>query len=662
MSRAIGLRWIAITAGVVMLLLLLAACTREVVKEVPVEKVVTKEVVKQVEVPGETVVVEKEVVKQVQVPGETVVVVEEVVKEVMVPGETVVVEVEKEVVKEVEVPGETVVVEKVVTKEVPVEVVRREQVIVTPTPTNVELPVTGSHMRVAVQQVGPALYHRPAATFPFYTSTIFLGIGETLIDYDGVGFSSMIADSWEFDDSGVTWNLNPRVPWHDANYGHVTAEDVHWTYVENNREGTLVPHAQYWAGDFQNMRVVDENTLRWDWKEGPTIRWPFLPRHVGNGAPIMNKQYFDDNGEEAVNRKTIGTGPYKLVEHVPNDQVFLEGIRNHWRRNPGFELVRVIEVPEQATRIAMFNANQTDITLVGLPLLDQVLDTPGARTVIGKVSGKTGAVVQFGGNWQTRREGNNMPAVEKPWVGDPDVPGDLERAVKIRTAMSYAIDRDALNEVILGGQGCIGFLYGLDTCSAHWNPDWGHAYDPEMARQLLAEGGFPNGFELTFWTAPGPGGQTKIEVDEAIVPFWEAIGLDVTIDNSAYQVRRPQFISERSMTDVWSFFYGGNVSDPDVFLDVIPDMTYGRVLSNLGYDYPEADTFVDDLQRTFELSEAWAGPLNDYFQFNSHLGEIFAFGTVAWIDPWVIGSGIGSVDMIIHGSGIPELESLAPAR
>jgi ABC-type transport system substrate-binding protein len=376
----------------------------------------------------------------------------------------------------------------------------------------------------------------------------------------------------------------------------------------------------------------------------------------------MNKKYFEDNGEEAVNRRTIGTGPYMLVEHVPNDQIFLEGIKNHWRRNPGFELVRVIEVPEQATRIAMFNADQTDITLVGLPLLDQVLDKPGARTVIGKVSTKTGSVIHFGGNWQTRREGNNNPAVEKPWVGNPDVPGDLERAVNIRRAMSYAIDRETLNEVILGGQGCVGFLYGIDTCSAHWNPEWGHPFDVEMARQLLADGGFPDGFEVTFWTAPGPGGQTKIEVDEAIVPFWEAIGLDVTIDNSAYQVRRPQFISERSMTDVWSFFFGGNVSDPDVFLDMIPDMTYGRVLSNLGYDYPEADTFADELQRTFDLTEAWKGPLNDYFQFNSHLGEMFAFGTIAWIDPWVVGPRIGPADMIIHGDGIPELESLVPAR
>ena len=117
----------ALFAVVVALLLLASwACTREVVKEVPVEVVVEKEVVKEVMVPGETIVVEKEVVKEVSVE---VVVEKEVVKEVMVPGETIVVE--KEVVKEVMVPGETVVVEKEVVKtvEVPVERVVEKEVV-----------------------------------------------------------------------------------------------------------------------------------------------------------------------------------------------------------------------------------------------------------------------------------------------------------------------------------------------------------------------------------------------------------------------------------------------------------------------------------------------------------------------------------------------------
>jgi hypothetical protein len=65
MRKALGLRWVVVAVGAVMLLVLAVACTREVVKEVPVEKVVTKEVVKEVQVPGETVVVEKVVTKEV---------------------------------------------------------------------------------------------------------------------------------------------------------------------------------------------------------------------------------------------------------------------------------------------------------------------------------------------------------------------------------------------------------------------------------------------------------------------------------------------------------------------------------------------------------------------------------------------------------------------
>ena len=138
MVRTLG-AYVAV-AVMVALVMALVACSREVIKEVPVEVVVEREVVKEVTIPGETVVVEKEVVKEVEVE---VVVEREVVKEVQVPGETVVVEkevvkvvevpvevvVEREVVKEVQVPGETVVVEKEVIKEVPVEVVVEKEVI-----------------------------------------------------------------------------------------------------------------------------------------------------------------------------------------------------------------------------------------------------------------------------------------------------------------------------------------------------------------------------------------------------------------------------------------------------------------------------------------------------------------------------------------------------
>ena len=120
MRKSTSMRWLVVAVSAAMLLAVAAACAGETVEVTGETVVVEKEVIKTVDVPGETVNVE--VIKEVEVPGETVVVKEEVVKEVMVPGETVVVE--KEVVKEVMVPGETVVVEK----QVPVEVVKTVEV------------------------------------------------------------------------------------------------------------------------------------------------------------------------------------------------------------------------------------------------------------------------------------------------------------------------------------------------------------------------------------------------------------------------------------------------------------------------------------------------------------------------------------------------------
>ena len=212
MCISTSLRWLVVAVSAAMLLAVAAACAgetvevpgetvvvekevirtvevpgetvvKEVVREVqvPGETVVVKEVVTEtVEVPGETVVVEKEVVKTVEVPGETVTV--EVVKEVMVPGETVVVE--KEVVKTVEVPGETVVVEK----QVPVEIVKTVEVVKT-----IEVP---GPERVMVKEVPGKTYVTDPTTGnpvtkPEYGGTITFATGPEPSNTD-----ALIAGQW----------------------------------------------------------------------------------------------------------------------------------------------------------------------------------------------------------------------------------------------------------------------------------------------------------------------------------------------------------------------------------------------------------------------------------------------------------------------------------
>ncbi len=715
MSKALGISWVVIAVSAALLLVAAAACGETKTIEVPgetvvVEKVVTetievpgetvvKEVVKEVQIPGETVVVEKVVTETVEVPGETVTVVQEVVKEVQIPGETVVVE--RVVTETIEVPGETVVVEKEIvrTVEVPVikEVVRTVQVpgetviqevvkTVTievpaePVMSKPTLPLAGSELIAVVSSVGVPVYHQPVASALVEEIILKLGLRETLLDYDGEALSGMIAPTWKFEDldgeGGITWDIRRGVSWHDLSYGTVDAEDVVWTYEQMTREGTNSGlRAEWWLADYKNARALGSHTLRWDWREGPTLRWPHMARHRAAGTPISSKQQYEDLGEDYVNFHPIGTGPYKLVQHVDNDIIVLEGVKNHWRRNPGFETVKVIEVPEETTRIAMLSNGAADVTMVTMSLLDQVVGIPGVRLDTGQARGdKSGFTINFGGNWTITHDKDGRPVEEntefpvgvrptdRPWVGDISDPQSVENARKVRLAMSKAIDRQAIFDEIMSGASiaCIAYFYTVDTCNPHWDETWGveHAYDPAAARALLAEAGYPNGFEFTFWPRLGRF-PTYDEIAVAVAAMWENIGLSVNVDASPSSARAAQF-RERTLTDVWAAHWIGDASDPIMFTDFLSDQTFGLVNYNPGWDIPESYELVEAVKTVTDYNEFWADPARRWYEVLNR--DLFALGTISWKDPWAVGPKVGNFDMHQHGRQIPELESLEPAQ
>ena len=572
-SRMVSARTFLMFLAMAMLAVIVAvACGTErvveveVIKEVPVEKVVTQEVVKTVEVPGQTVIVE--------VPGQTVI--KEVVKTIEVPGQTVI----KEVVKEVQVPGETIVIEKEVVKTVevekPVEVIRevlKEVEVVKEVVVEAQRPMVrpspGTVLNIVTSDVGPANWHRPIANFPYNSMSTRLGVSEHLLDVapDGT-LLPMIAMEWVVDDVGITWTIQPGVPWHDSAYGTVDVDDIHWSYQNGSREGT-VSHATGWyRDDFQNPRIVDQNTLQWDWSEnGPTIRYILTTRGLGSGTAIENKDYYDTVGEEVHSSKFMGTGPYRVQSHVNDDIITLEAVKNHWRNTPDWELVRAIEVPEQATRIALMRSGQGDITDVSIPLLDQIVNEPGIRLVQGAIAGKTSAIFFMGGNFQiqpTLSDGTaNAPAiVENPWVGEPGNEEDLERARNLRRALSYAIDRDSINEFILFGQGCHQYVYTIDACNPRHRDEWIHPYDVDKARELMAAGGFPDGFEMSMWIPTATPPDTFIEVAEAIVPMWEELGDHGNHRQERLLLPKAGVLRARcALQDVFAFPWGGDTSN-----------------------------------------------------------------------------------------------------
>ncbi len=590
-------RWLLALAAVAMVAAALA-CGSEpevVIKEVEVPGetvVVEKEVVKTVEVPGETVVVETEVVKEVMVPGETVV--KEVVKEVMVPGETVV----KEVVKEVMVPGETVVKTEVV------EVVKEVIVIATPVPDVMTGMVEQAGTVTFVSNlVNPMIGDPAIAPYRDWEQSGGLAITEYLfVMQDGNPMSPHLASSWEVADDGskVTIGLKQGIPWNSPedsmgqDFGELTAEDVVW-FINRQNAFTNPTSTSGDAGDFAAVfgesRVIDAHTFEMDLQTPTYFGLPLSQFGILGAAPsIRSKGVFDTMGEEWMRDHAVGTGPFVQGEWVNNERGVAEAVPDHWNEPATIQTFVKLQIPENSSRVAMLKTGQADIATLDFKLVPSLIQE-GLSFLSSFPGGYVGQSILYPGNlWEEFHPITGEPlgatAVapdyvdpwlappyeeDIPWIGDPwqdmgkmglytdtdNPPGmtDMEQARKVRLALGMAIDREAINEVVLGGLGTpiyseyMGPLYpgweanrvapAMDWATGEIDDmmdgvPWTLPYDPDGAMALLEEAGYPMGFDVTLQSYVAETGEVTLEIADIITSQWSQIGLNVVEKREDY--------------------------------------------------------------------------------------------------------------------------------
>ncbi len=574
-TRVLGLLLLAIATAIV-----LAACGRTaepetIVQTVLVDRPVTERVVETVivteQLPGqrvvETVVIERPVTERVvetvivreQVPGQRVV--ETVVVEKQLPGERVV---------------ETVVVERVV--------------IATAAP---ELPPTPT----AVPAERPAPDSKnPRGELVFATSAVSgsvgtgfnagglcclsksLGVTETLwrpTNEDSA--SALIAESWELasDALSATVNIRRDVPFHThhGNFGDLTADDVVWSFNDTNPNtseelgsGTIsiTDGSGSWAGFLGNVPLekVDDYTVK--------IGWPaFDPRwqtwffgQDGLTASIVSKRAFDEEGRDWNTDNIVGSGPFMLTEWVRGDRVVVEAVASHWRKTPQVKKITQLAVPDEAVRQAMLRTGEADIADIGLRNIP-AMQRNGMTTATPGVANMWS--MMFAGNlWEefhpTTGEKLEINTVvhDIPWIGNPGIaraprdnnpPGmtDMEQARLVRLAMSVAIDRDKVNEVVFGGLGWPVYNSYFDINNPNWNDKWKVDYDPQRAEQLLDQAGYPRGSDGIRFEAPMYSWELHRSwsgIGDAVAAFWEDIGIKVEVLHYAYSVWRPTLVSK----------------------------------------------------------------------------------------------------------------------
>jgi len=375
-----------------------------------------------------------------------------------------------------------------------------------------------------------------------------------------------VAESWELapDNSSITFKLRSDVEFHQG-YGPLTAEDVAWTI--NSVNGATNPDSIHdnvgdYAANYGLATAVDESTVKVIITNFDSRTPRYLFSEFWQGVAISSKAVFDEFGKEGMRDKFIGTGPFEVDEWVDDSHIYLNAVSDHWYKTPGVASAKILEVPEEATRIAMFETGQAQITRVNLPNVPKLLLKGGkVRPVVG--SQKT---ISFGaGNYLEKvgaRDGEPLATpgfdASLPWVGDPNAAGcdyddmllnslplktvcdEMENARLVRQALAMSIDRAGIGDAIYGGLASESYMTHLSADDPNHKDEWKIEYDVEKAKELMAQAGYADGFEMQIYAGVGA---ESLEFATALSAAWQSeLGINVTFDQQAYSAIRPTFV------------------------------------------------------------------------------------------------------------------------
>lgn len=376
-------------------------------------------------------------------------------------------------------------------------------------------------------------------------------VGDSLIemDPDSNELVGGLAESWSASDDLTTWTfkLRPDIPFH-GDYGTVTAEDVKFSWEQMSREESTQGNAsalrQAVDGDMDNFEII--SPLEFSVTTSTPV--PYLDSVIlrNPGLPIQSKAYWEANPEEAITHPH-GTGPYEFVSQVPGVEVTLRALESHWRTTPVYKnlVLRIIE--DEATALAQVQSGEVDMALT-TPALSTEAEAAGVEVLINPEIGNV--FFNMGGQFPDDPERPEAYDPDAPWI-QADEP---EKGLAIRQALSYAIDRKAILDSVMKGQGTLtaGPAADFPSDPSMHDPSWPlPEYDLDRAKELLAEGGYPDGFSVEFPIfALEPGHD---DIQEAVATMLEELGLEVERRPYEYSVFRP-FIQGREtqgMVFVW---------------------------------------------------------------------------------------------------------------
>ncbi|MBM3133085.1 MAG: ABC transporter substrate-binding protein [Chloroflexi bacterium] len=393
-----------------------------------------------------------------------------------------------------------------------------------------------------------------------------------------------LAESWKVAEDGmsITFKLRQGVQFHDG-WGEMTSEDVRFTIETvlnpdvsqcsncQTNFGSIFDHVET-NGPYEVTVYVTkaraEDVLGW-----------MCPSHA-HGIGISSKAYYESAGHEKANERLIGTGPYKFASFEMGSKLTLEAVGDHWRVVPQFKTIVIKEIPELTTRAAMLQTGEADIAEV---TPDQAAYLEGRKFAIVTVPKARYLSLSLLGQW--------LP--ERPTY-DPGCPF-LDK--RVREAMNLAINREEIAQTIFKGYAKPA---SMNFHSPHADTLQPYPYDPQRAKQLLAEAGYPSGFKTEILDVAWAGSAGMTELMSAVQGYWQKVGIDAKITSSNVIAIYGTIVGRKNTGKCISFF--GSVSYAPYYQGATI-WGYSKNAMFPMYESPEFDKLVEAYFDAFTAKE-----------------------------------------------------------
>ncbi len=432
---------------------------------------------------------------------------------------------------------------------------------------------------ISVGSIGDAQKLNPILASDGASAEVAGWVFNGLVKYDpGLNLVPDLAEKFETtpDCKNVTFYLKKGVKWHDGE--EFTADDVLFTYQKIVDPKVATPY----SGGFErvdHVRAVNRYQVEVSYKEAfaPALaNWGLgiIPKHLLTGKDLQTDSF---------NQHPIGTGPYKFKEWAPQQKIVLESNPDYFEGAPDIRQYLFRVIPDSATMFLELKSGNLDYMGLTPVQFQKQTDAPLFKDKFNKFQYPSFSYTYLGYN------------LRNPLFSDRN----------IRKALTYAIDRQSLIDGIWLGYGKLA-TGPFPPDSWAYNPNVSpYPYDPEKAKQLLAQGGWTpgqdgilqkNGTRFEFTVITNQGNDERKKSAEIIQSNLARIGIKVNIQILEWQALLHQYIDKKKFEAI--ILGWGLGQDPDAYDIWYSQKTKEGEFNFVSYNNPKVDQLLIEGRKT----------------------------------------------------------------